>query len=375
MRPAAGTVTGYPVGLSCLQMRVFRFYAAAAIVLGGLAAAQESPEPILKEAITLHQSGNVEKAIPQYRAYLKLRPENVDARSNLGAALASTGRYDEAITEYREALKGRPRDPRIWRNLALAYYKAGRISEAATELAALHKSQPADPQVTLLLADCWLRQGQDKQVIELLTPIATQRPDDLAVAYVLGSALVRDKQIERGQAMIDRIMRNGDSAEARLMLGTAKMGAMDYTGAITEFQKAVELNPNLPDVHAFLGVAQKESGDLEASRAEFQKEIQQNPNDFESNLNLAVLLKQDQEYEGARKLLDRALRVRPGHGSALCQLAAIELWTGKLEQARAGWNGISSRSRSFYRLKRKEDGDREKALVQKLTAERDGKDK
>jgi Tfp pilus assembly protein PilF len=122
---------------------------------------------------------------------------------------------------------------------------------------------------------------------------------------------------------------------------------------------------------------------LQAARADFQKELQQNPNEFESNLNLAVILKEEQDYEGARKLLDRALRVRPGHAAALYQLATIDLATGKLDQARVGLESIVSKEPQFleahislaqvyYRLKRKADGDREKALVQKLTAERDG---
>src|ERR1035441_1233562 len=66
-------------------------------VLGRLAAAQESPEQILQQAITWHQKGDVERAIPQYREYLRIRPEASDVRSNLGAALASTGRYERAI--------------------------------------------------------------------------------------------------------------------------------------------------------------------------------------------------------------------------------------------------------------------------------------
>ena len=359
---------------------------AIAMFCGALAAAQDSVEPVLQRALALHQAGRVEQAIPEYRAYLKVRPDNVDARSNLGAALAATGHYDDAVAEYRVALKGRPGDNRIRLNLALAFYKAGRMVEASDELAALHMAQPADRQVSLLLADCWLERGENGKVIGLATPIANAEPDNLGFAYVLGTALLREKQIAQGQVFIDRILRNGDSAEARLMLGTAKMSALDFTGAIAEFERAAKLNPQLPDVYAFLGLAHRESGDLQAARADFQKELEQNPNEFESNLNLAVLLKEDQDYQGARKLLARALRVRPGHAAALYQLAAIDLASGNLEQARAGLEHIVSKeplfleahislAQVYYRLKRKEDGDREKALVQKLTAERDRKEK
>jgi Tfp pilus assembly protein PilF len=63
-------------------------------------------------------------------------------------------------------------------------------------------------------------------------------------------------------------------------------------------------------------------------------------------------------------------------------MGSIQLATGKLDAARATFEGIIKRAPEFveahislatvyYRLKRKEDGDRERALVQKLKAERD----
>ena len=341
---------------------------------------QENPERILQQAIRFHQSGQAERAIPEYRAYLKLRPDAVDARSNLGVALASTGRYIEAIAEYREALKRRPDDPHIRLNLALAYYKPGRISDAAKLLAELHREQPADRQIVLLLADCRLRQGEDRNVIDLLTPLAERAQSDLAFAYLLGTALLRDGQVVRGQQMIDRILSKGDSAEGHLLLGTARLGALDYEAAIADFQKAAQLNPHLPEVYSYLGRAHIQTGDTAAARLEFQKELEQNPNDFESNLNLGVLLKLDQDYEGAHRLVESALRVRPGDPGARFQLAAVNLGAGRLEEARAELERIAKETPQFveahislatvyYRLQRKADGDREKALAQKLTLE------
>lgn len=347
-----------------------------------LAAAQEAPERILQQAIALHQAGDVEGAIEKYRAFLKLRPDTPDARSNLGAALARAGRYGEAIAEYQEALKGGTKDPRIRLNLALALYKSRQISEAAAELKSLHAADPSNQQVTLLLADCWLRLGEDAKVVDLLTPLEKQNQGDLAIAYLLGTALLRDKQIERGQLMIDRILRHGDSAEARLLLGTAKLTALEYPAAIEDFQKAVELNPELPDVYSYLGRAQMLSGNMPAARAAFEKELEQNPNDYESNLRLAVLLKQEGDYKRARELLTRALQGRPGDLRALYQVGALDLAAENMEQARVTLEEVVKQAPQFleahvslaqvyYRLKRKADGDRERAVVQKLKAVQD----
>jgi len=214
---------------------------AGAMVAASMALAQESPEQILQRAVTLHQSGDPEKAIPLYREFLKLAPQAPpQIRSNLGAALAGTGRYEEAIAEYRQALKDLPGDPRIRLNFSLALYKSGQISEAAQELATLHTAQPDNLQVTELLADCWLRQGLNTKVIDLLTPVEAANHADLALAYMLGTALLQEKNLDKGQQMIDRILRNGDSAEARFLMATAKLNAMDFNGAIVDLEKAVD---------------------------------------------------------------------------------------------------------------------------------------
>ena len=99
----------------------------------------------------------------------------------------------------------------------------GRIADAVTQLTRVHPEDPKNSQAVLLLADCYLRMGQDKDVIRVLQPAERDHPDDLAIAYMLGTAYIHDKQVEPGQVLVDRILRNGDSAEAHLMMGSAKM--------------------------------------------------------------------------------------------------------------------------------------------------------
>src|SRR5207247_2818124 len=120
-----------------------------------------------------------------------------------------------------------------------------------------------------------------------------------------------------------RILRNGDSAEARLLMGTTKMMVNDYAGALADLMRAVELNPNLPDVYSYYGLALLRTGDVAGATAAFRKELVGNPNDFSSNLELGALLRQDQQYEQALEYLDRALRLRAGDPSVRYQIATL----------------------------------------------------
>jgi tetratricopeptide (TPR) repeat protein len=344
----------------------------------------QTPEALVQTAIAKQRAGDLNGAVKQYREFLKLQPDAAAIRSNLGAALAGLGRFEEAVTEYKAALKQSPSLPGASLNLALAYYKMGRIGDAAKQLAQLHAEAPMNQQATLLLGDCYLRMGQNKEVIKLLQPSKRDHPDDLAIAYLLGTALIRDNQAERGQILVDRILRNGESAEAHLMLGSAKMQVKEFAGARDEFAKAVALNPKLPDVHVLYAQSLQVTGDPDGALNEFKAELAVDPYNFDSNLEMGVLVREDQNYAEARKYLNRALAARPGDLGARYQIATISLAEGKIDEARQELESIIKESPQFteahvslasvyYRLKRPADGNRERSIVQSLTAEAQAK--
>ena len=351
-----------------------------AIALGaGLLYAQSNPSPqdLLKQAVEAHQAGRLDDAIRQYRSFLDMYPGVVQVRSNLGAALAAKGQYEDAIVEYKRALLAGP-NVQIRLNLARAYYKAGQIPEAIEQLES-GELPAGDTQSLELLTDCYLRTGQYKKVIEKLRPVHKAAPDDLAVAYMLGTALVRDGQAAEGQIVIDQILKHGDSAEARLLMGTTKYGANDFNGALADLKRAVELNPSLPDAHAYYGLALLGTGDQEAARKAFTQELELNPNHFEANLRLGFLLRQDQDWAAAMPYLKRALQVRPGDFGARFQIASTELALGQVSQSQTDLESIVKDAPNFteahvmlatvyYREKRKSDGDRERAAAERLRA-------
>jgi len=294
----------------------------------------EDPTAIVQRAYQLQQAGDYAAAADAYRTFLKLRPDEAGAHSNLGAVLVKLGRYDEAIAEYQTAETLLPGDPRIGLNLALAYEKSGRLPEAAAKLEAVHSAAPQEKQVTLLLADCDLQMGEDDRVIELLEPLEQNDPGDLATAYMLGTALIRKQRIAEGQVLLDRILRNGDSPEARFLLGTRLYESGDYPAAVKELAGAVELNPKLPQLQSFYGLALLNTGDPDAAAAAFRRELAENPNDYASNLALGQILTVAKQFGDAIPLLRRALQVRPQSTDALLALGECLSGVGKLQEAR-----------------------------------------
>jgi tetratricopeptide (TPR) repeat protein len=330
------------------------------------------------------QAGDLAGAVPEYQQFLKLHPEATAIHSNLGAALAGLGRFAEALPEYKIALKQSPKLVGARLNLALVYYKMGKIDDATTELEKLYAEDPGNHQAVLLLGDCYLRMGREEDVIRVLQAAEQKYPDDLAIAYLLGTALIREKRVEEGQIMVDRILHNGDSAEAHLMLGTAKMNVQDFAGARDEFAKAVALNPNLPEVHVLYAKALVLTGDSDMSTKEYKTELTVDPYNFDANLQLGAAARQEQNYEQAGKYFARALETRPGDPGVRYQQALVSIDEGHLDDARVILEGLVkqfpqfteahvSLSLVYYRLKRPDDSKREREIVLELTAEAQAK--
>jgi tetratricopeptide (TPR) repeat protein len=342
---------------------------------------QNEARAIFARAAKLYEAGDIEGAIREYKTFLVLMPKVPEARSNLGAAYARLGRYQEAVEQYKQALALESRNTRVRFNLAVAYYKAAFFTEAAEELTRVIAEDLTNKNAVLLLANCRLLDGEYKKVIELLEPVEIAEPENLTVAYLLGTAYIHDNQPNKGQALIDRILRNGESAEARLMMGTARLMIRDFPGAITEFERAIQLNPDLPTLRALYGKALLNQGDRERAAKAFQEELAKNPNDFESNLYLGLSLKEDQSHEEALKYFQRAASLRPRDLNVSYNIATVKLAMGETVEAQQILERVVkeapkfveahvSLATAYYRLKRKADGDRQRVIIEKLNAER-----
>ena len=276
--------------------RWFLPLALAAATLAGAPPAG-AQEPSFDSAAALQKSGDFEEAAAAYRRFLDAHPANVEARSNLGVVLMRLGRYEEAIAAYQTALSIDSWNPTVRLNLGLAYYKSDQLADAVQTFKRVLPAQPDNLQARYLAADCQLRLGRPSEAISLLTPLEASRADDPTLSYLLGMAYLSAKEIEKGQLLIDRILRHGDSAQARVMMGVAKRGAGDLKGAAEDLKVAVGLDPDLPGVHGLYALALLESGNPDLARPEFEAELSRNPLDFDAHLNLGVLLKAEQDYD------------------------------------------------------------------------------
>jgi len=292
-----------------------------------------SAQPAVESAYRLHQQGRLAEAVTAYRQVLAADPSLFDVRTNLGAALAALGRYDEAIAEYRAALTRAPGHLGIRRNLALAYAKSARLQEAISEIESWPEEQRRSLDVALLLADCYFRLGKEARTVAILSPHEGTAADHPGFLYLLGTARIRTGDASGGQRLVDRILRQGDSAEAQMIMGSAHVMGGEFDRAAAAFRRAIEINPTLPLAHSHLGKTLLELGDHNEALRHFELEIETNPTDFDAQLLSGVILRERQQWKAALAALEHARKIRPTAMEVPYQIALALLGAGMTAEA------------------------------------------
>jgi len=89
------------------------------------------------------------------------------------------------------------------------------------------------------------------------------------------------------------------------------------TKAKIDFEKALELNSKLPEVHNSLGRLLLQENELYSARESFERAIEINPNYFNAYINLGVIDYRNGNYQQALFNFTRAIEINPNSELAL----------------------------------------------------------
>ncbi|HEX3744245.1 MAG TPA: tetratricopeptide repeat protein [Bryobacteraceae bacterium] len=360
-------------------MRIVAFLIAA----GAVYAQSSDPKQLFHDALAAQQRGDDAAAVSKYRQLLKSYPDSLEVRLNLGAALANLKRYDEAIEQYR-ALLANQDNPGVRLNLALAYYKKGAWRDAVPQFETLRAAQPNDLRVDTLLAECYTHLGQDDKVIATLGPMEAAHTGDLSVEWLLGSALIRAGHLRDGLDRVDRVARLGNRPEAYLQAGRTALTMDEFERARDYAAAAAKLNPKLPGLNTLRGRVLSYLGDTDGAAAALKSAVAEDPKDFDAQVALGAVLHTTRDLDGARAHLQRALQLKPDSNLARYEWARLERTEGQVEAAAHDFEKVVQADPKwaqphvelaalYFRLNRQQDGERERAIYDRLTAEQQKK--
>ena len=347
-------------------------------------AQERDPDRLLSDAIQAQQRGDYSLAITEYRELLGLRPDNIEAKVNLGAALAHVGQFDEAIATYRSALPSLKDKNPVLLNLGLAYYKKGDLANAREQFAALHQSAPSNVQVAILLGDTEIKLGDAESATGMLEPLEKVNASNADFDYVLGLALIKSGHRRDGIPRMEKSAELAKSGDAYMLAGATLMDLNEFEQARHDLEAALQLAPNLRGLYTLVGMARDKTGDQKEAEPAFRLAIKENPDDFEANLYLGALLYKRRQLGEAKVYLDHAVKLKPTDVMARYESAMLKSTAGEYEEAARELEGVVKDNPDwlephvelaslYYKLHRPDDGAKERAIVDRLTAEQQAK--
>jgi Tfp pilus assembly protein PilF len=145
---------------------------------------------------------------------------------------------------------------------------------------------------------------------------------------------------ERNEVWCDRITiwedcvkKSPHKARPYNNLGVALADDGQYSKAMEQYHKALQINPYYPNAYANLGFVLAKQGKVEESITQFLKALQLKPGDYETLSNLGVALLMQKRHEEAIEYLSEAVALNPNFAKAHNNLGVALNRQGRAQEA------------------------------------------
>ena len=279
-------------------------------------------------------------AIREYQAALQLDPKNIDARANLGVISFMQGRFADAAGNFRQVVK---LDPTLWKVQALLGMCEKRLGHLTSARSWLEKSFPhlQEPklktQVGLELAELDYQVGEIGKSAEVINTLRQLDPKNLDVLY----SAYRTYSDLADSALNAIALLDPDGARMHLIIAEHLINEGDRDGAIEQYKKVLQLDPQLPGAHFELGEAllQKSKTQREREEAEeaFKAELALNPGNVNAECRLGDLYLSagNMRLDAAYQSYAHALQLQPNFSNAQLGMGKVLIRMGKNQEALA----------------------------------------
>ena len=236
---------------------------------------------------------------------------------SVGLAFAREGTTDISLVLERLAQYLDPRNDTIPIVIGQLYDGAGQHELANALYDALPANSLLKPMATVRVADNLDAMGDRPEAIRRLSNIVATNPDDLDAISVLGDLLRADKQYrESADAYTKALAVTGGKSPGDwrfyYVRGIAYERSDQFPLAEADFLRALELNPNQPQVLNYLGYSWVDKGmNLDRALEMIQKAIEGAPNDGYIIDSLGWAYYRLGRFDEAVQKLEQAAVLRP----------------------------------------------------------------
>ena len=239
---------------------------------------------LFEEGNQKFQSGDFAGAIAAYQQSLKVKPDFIEAWSNLGAVLFNLQEYEDALTVFNTAIDLKADNPNLWFNRGFSLTLLKRLEEANDSY---------------------------EKCLQL-------KPDFMNAWQNRGVVLSQLKRYEEAVSCHEQALQlKPDFAEAWSNRGNALLNLGRHSDAIASYDKAIEYQPNYPDAWFNRGICFMNDKNYSEAISSLEKVIDQQPAYHPAWVVQGLALLNSKQPQEAIASFDKALELQPNDADVL----------------------------------------------------------
>ncbi len=238
----------------------------------------------------------------------------------------------EVIAYYPLPPATRPQDE-IYLAIAQVIEQSNLTAGIARLQAAIDKYRPERAEYYLQLGDAFSNAGRFEQAVPAYEEALRREPNSAAALERLALCLSSLKQYSRAESILNQALDLAPNAATWIQLGVIRLQQGKAPDAIAAFEKAIELDPEIPDAYNTAGAIWFEIGDTARAETELRHAIRLQPNGAPAHDNLGNLLSASGRFEEARFHFEAALRFKENYNGARYNYALALAKVHRLDEA------------------------------------------
>lgn len=218
-----------------------------------------------------------------------------------------------------------------------------RIDESIAMFSAIKKGEPAYLGAQIQIVHNLELLGQTKEALAKLQTLAREYPNIGEIPLAMGNLLRRDEKFTDAIAAYDRaiaIYEKDKDIDWSLYYGrgVALERTKQWPRAEADFRRALELNPDQPDVLNYLGYSWLDRGEnLPEARRLIELAYSKAPDNGFIVDSMGWAMYMDGDYKGAVAMMEKAVELQPADPTLNDHLGDVYWKVGRRSEARFQW--------------------------------------
>jgi len=283
-------------------------------------AARKSPHkarPNYNLGLAYYKSGNFRQALLDYNKAIDIKPGYLEAYINRGIVYDDTGNFTQALSDDNKAIQINPQVSESYFNRGLSFSKQGNLNQAISDFTKAIELNPDYAEGYINRGSIYEIQGNLTQAlsnynkaIQLYPPVALPTDNDIWLGRI--------NTISIGNVLKSNYTSYADAYYNR---GCVYDKQGNLTGALSDYNTAIEINPDYANAYNNRGYIYSRQGNFSQAISDFNKAIGINPNVAGYYYNRAISYYGSKDYlkalADAHRAQDLGYAVNPEFLSAL----------------------------------------------------------